>query len=269
MTAHRRATVYTLVLFCLLSVASMSNAQSAAVDVLPAHPLTLLEPIYLIPESPAIVLTAQHFEEVEQWARDFAEWQEWAERWLNRRQPGRWAYLIDRTKKPDPPAWLPDVCELAADDEHLVEGCRLLAAWRDDFIVARNRQTSVAAVTQQEEPTKTGWLQHLHVDGLWSTTQSNMMAFGLFGAHATIDVKGRVQVFAVPGILLMSVPQGFGRRELWPATDWGISYRLFNAGRSVVHFNLVHAWILANRARAINPNMTLAGFSVSFKPRPH
>jgi hypothetical protein len=269
MTAHCRSTLYPLVLLCLLSVASMSSAQPAVTDVLPAAPLTILEPIYLIPESPAITLTAEQLQQVEQWAKDFADWQQWADRWLNRRQPGMWSYLTDRNKKPDPPVWLPDVCDLLGDDEHLAGACRLLPVWRDDPIVARNRQATVAAVTQQEEPKKTSWLQHLHVDGLWSTTQSNMVAFGLFGAHATIDVKGRVQVFAVPGILLMSVPQGLGRRELWPATDWGISYRLFNAGRSTVHFNLVHAWVLANRANALNPNMTLAGFSVSFKPRPH
>jgi len=41
----------------------------------------------------------------------------------------------------------------------------------------------------------------------------------------------RVQVFAAPGIMLTSVPSLYGTRDLMPATDWGMSFRLFNAGR--------------------------------------
>jgi hypothetical protein len=266
MRIHRTGVMCPFVLFSFLFVAP-GFAESATDDRLPARPLPIATPMHLIDELPVLVVTQEQFEELEQWTADFSEWQQWADRWLNRRQPGKWSYIVERQKKPDPPVWLPDFCELLSDDDRLEDGCRLLAAWRDDTIGARNRHTATAARTQQEAPTKTSWLQHLHVDGLWSTTQSSMIAFGLFGAHATVDVKGRVQVFVVPGILLISVPQMYGRRELWPATDWGISYRLFSVGRSTVHFNLVHAWLLSNRANAINPNLTLAGFSVSFKGR--
>jgi len=50
-----------------------------------------------------------------------------------------------------------------------------------------------------------------------------------------------------------------------PATDWGITYRFFNVGRSTVHFNLVQAWVLGNQPGLTgNPNMTLAGLSLTF-----
>src|SRR5262249_19032211 len=101
---------------------------------------------------------------------------------------------------------------------------------------------------------------------LWSTTRSDVSVLGLFGAHVTIPVAGRLQVFVVPGIMLVSIPSAYGNREFSPATDWGVSYRLFAAGPSTVPFNLVHAWMLGSRSNLINSNVTLAGFSVSFRP---
>jgi hypothetical protein len=69
--------------------------------------------------------------------------------------------------------------------------------------------------------------------------------------------------------MLTSVPSIYGTRDLMPATDWGMSFRLFNAGRGTVHFNLVHAWILGHTISPIGSNLTLAGFSVTMRPRPH
>jgi hypothetical protein len=74
-----------------------------------------------------------------------------------------------------------------------------------------------------------------------------------------------MQAFMAPGILLVSVPSVFGTRELSPATDWGVTYRLFNVGRNTVHFNFVHAWMIGNRATLLHSNMNLAGLSVSFR----
>jgi len=213
------------------------------------------------------VLSDERLRELDQWIEAFDEWDRWADRWLNRRQRGRWAYALERGTKPDPPAWLDDACGLIPDDDRFVRACGLLATWREDLSAATTRRSLAAAANQQERPvTKSVWWRHLHVDGMWSTTQSNVTSFGIFGAHMTVDVEGRLQVFATPGILLVSVPGMFGNRELSAATDWGVSYRLFDIRRSTVHFNLVHAWMLSNRANLINPNVTLAGFSVSFLP---
>lgn len=247
--------------------AASASAQASNEDSLPAHP-TPFQLIQLVSVPPVVTLSAEQMQELDQWTRDFAEWQTWSDRWLNRRQSGKWVYAVDRRKKPDPPFWLDDACSLLAGDDQFVRPCELLASWRDDSIAERNRRAATATATQDEEVTKSAWWRHLHVDGLWSTTQSNTAALGLFGVHATIDIVGRVQVFAAPGLLVVSLPGFSGDRSLSPATDWGMTYRLFNVGRSTVHFNLVHAWMLANHASVLDRDVTLAGFSVSFRPRP-
>jgi hypothetical protein len=220
-------------------------------------------------EPHVVVLSPERVREADEWTRAFTAWQEWAEQWMGRRQPGRWAYAVDRMQEPDPPAWLEDACTLLSAERELSTACNLLASWRLEPWEARSRKVAAAAVAQQEAPTKSTWWRHLHLDGLSSTTQSNISAVGLFGAHFTIDVAGRLQLFAAPGILVVSVPNLRGERDLWPATDFGFSYRLFDLGRASIHGNLVHAWMIGNRAALVNPNLVLAGFSITFKPQPH
>jgi hypothetical protein len=254
------------VLFCLLpGLATIAAAQSNEQEPIPVHAMPL-EPLPAS-EPRVIALSQPQIEEVQRWTREYDEWEKWAARWLNRRQPGFWDPALARTKKPDPPIWLEDACELLAEDDQLARPCKLLAAWRDDLVTAKNRQASAAAVVQKEAPTKTSWWRHAHLDAMWSTTQSNVTAFGILGAHLTMEVEGRFQVFVAPGIMLVSVPALSGGRSLQPATDWGVTYRLFNVGRNTVHFNLVHAWLLPNGANLINSQVTLAGFSVSFRPQ--
>jgi len=259
-----RSTVATLVMSWVLGIAPFAAAQSVDTQTLSTRPIPL-EPILLLPEPPYL-LSQQRMLELEEWTRKFDEWEKWADRWLNRRQPGLLANSLERKQKPDPPLWLQSFCDLAAEDEQLARPCQLLGLWREDFTAMRARRAAAALLSQQETPTKGSWWRHVHLDGLWSTTQSNSAVFGLFGAHVTADVEGRVQVFVAPGVMLMSVPGLSGNRELWPATDWGVTYRLFNVGQHTVHLNLVHAWILGSPANLTNPNMTLAGFSVTLRP---
>ena len=264
MRVDRRYTLAAVLCCLFVSVATISAAQSTEQDTGPADPIPLDLP-QLLSEPHVVGLSSEQMQELERWTREFDEWQKWANRWLNRRQPGLWAYALERNKKPDPPVWLEYVCTLPSDDDQLIRACKLLANWRDDLITAKNRQAAAAAVAQREAPTKSMWWRHVHFDALWSTTQSQMTAFGLFGAHLTMEVEGRLQVFVAPGVMLMSVPGLHGNRQLSPATDWGLTYRLFNVGQSAVHFNLVHAWMLT-RVNLVNPQMTLVGLSVSFEP---
>jgi hypothetical protein len=242
-------------------------AQPVDQSFLPSQPITI--DLDHAPNLRVIDLSVPQLEALNEWTRAFADWQEWSDRWLNRRQRGRWVYAVERNRKPDPPSWLDDACVLVPDDPLLVRPCELLRAWREDLATTISHRVAVAAAKHGEAPTKSVWWRHVHVDGLWSTTQSNVTSFGIFGAHLTVDVQGRFQAFAAPGILLVSVPSLLGERQLTAATDWGVSYRLFTAGQSTVHFNLVHAWMLGNRANLLMPNVTLAGFSVSFQPRVH
>jgi hypothetical protein len=249
-----------------LAAGSVCSAQS--MDPLPAEPIPV-QVVGLVVEPSTLILSQEHLQELDQWVTDFVAWQKWADRWLNRRQPGLWSYRIERNEKPDPPVWLSDVCGLLGGDTEFVRPCELLAVWRDDVVVGKTRHVAATGSIQHETQPKTAWWQHLHVDGLWSATQSNLTPFGLFGTHYTINVEGRLQIFAAPGLLLVSVPSLHGNRELLPATDWGISYRLFNVRQHTVHFNLVHAWLLSQRADLINPNLTMVGLSLTLGRRSH
>jgi len=253
-----------VVLICI-GITAIASAQVAEENHLPARSIPI-EFLQLVPEPGVIVLSADQLQQADAWARDFDAWQKWADRWLNRRQPGLLSFSVERSERPDPPPWLADICALLADDDRLAHACALLDDWRQDPLMPKSLHAAAAATTQKEAPTKSVWWKHLHVDGLWSTTQTNTSVFALFGMHATIDVYGRAQIFAAPGILLMSVPSIYGSRELRPATDWGMTYRLFDVRRSTIHFNLVRAWVLGGQSSLLDSNMTLAGFSLSFRP---
>src|SRR5262245_36343874 len=199
-----RGLVWSAVVLICLGVSSISSAQFPEENQLPARPLPV-EFLQLVPEPGVIVLSEEHLQEADAWARDFDAWQRWADRWFNKRQPGFLASSVERSKRPDPPVWLADICVLLADDDRLKHACQLLDQWRQDPLMPKSLQAAAAAPMQKEKPVNSVWWRHLHVDGLWSTTQTNTSVFALFGVHATIDVYGRAQIFAAPGILLMSV----------------------------------------------------------------
>ena len=218
------------------------------------------------PAPKEIVLTLAQIHDAEQWAADFEKWQKSVERWRTLRYPAPWSSFSKRHPKPEPPAWLADACPLLGADPQFTRACELYSRWEEDPLASRTRQNANAAIAQKEKPTNTSWFRHVHLDGLWSTTQSNVSAFGVFGMHVTVPIEGRMQVFLAPGIMLVSVPTFYGTREMRAATDWGITYRLFDAGPSTVHFNLVQAWLLGGTPNVARPRLTLAGLSLSFRP---
>ena len=222
------------------------------------------------PSTPAVSISLEQMQDLQQWTKDFVRWQKAVDHWLTLPRQGSWDRFLSKHRKPDPPAWLDGACVLLADDKDFVEGCGMLERWREDPFTVRSRKAAAATISQHEAPKNSVWWRNVHLDGLWSTTQSNVSVFGLFGMHLTVPVEGRMQIFVTPGILMVSVPTLYNTREVRPATDWGVSYRLFELGQTAtVHFNLVHAWMLQSRANLANPQMTLAGFSLSFKPVHH
>jgi len=223
-----------------------------------------------MPDASVIVLPDAEMRALRAWGHDFADWQTEFERWRRSKLPKdaiSWPRFLERNPKPEPPSWLAGVCPLVEDDAEFAKPCNLLADWRDDPFLTKNRHAAAAALLQQEAPKNSVWWRNLHLDGLWSTTQSNVAALGLFGTHMTVSVEGRFQVFVAPGILLVSVPSFYGTRVLHPATDWGLTYRLFDISRSTVHFNLVHAWMLGSTAQLQDTHLTLAGFSITRRQR--
>ena len=90
----------------------------------------------------------------------------------------------------------------------------------------------------------------------------------------TIHVAHRRQVFVAPGVMLMRVPTPTGEQELQPATDWGVSYKLFNFNlpgvrrQGTLHVNLVRAWVFTRvgRSAETRPSILRGSPSRSTKP---
>src|SRR5262245_17549460 len=208
--------------------------------------------------------------ELERWIRDYRKWQEWRHQWLRKGAISR-----DRKPRPQPPAWLPDECRerIAASEATLNEACELLIDWNDDDDMTADLRYQIALErVQREKPTKTEWWEHVHFDGFWPVMNSESSVLGLVGAHVTVAIEGRFQVFVTPGVMLLSVPAAGGGRELKPATDWGFAYRLFDFRFPLTdrpasfHANFVRAWVLGHVGDIpVNSHVDLAGFSVTFK----
>lgn len=213
--------------------------------------------------------------DLERWMRDYDAWKEWFARWRNRREPGMFRAKA-RRPRPEPPEWLADACFNFAEDDQgsLADGCRAWREWSDgDYATLVIREKIAQARADQEAPQKSIWWEHIHVDALWPMAQSGSSAFGVLGVHATLQVTRRLGVFLAPGTILMRLPTQDGDRVWSAATDWGLSYRMFDfkmpvIGRpSTLHLNVARVWILGATFQPMDKELYLAGFSVSFKPR--
>jgi hypothetical protein len=216
---------------------------------------------------------AQRAREVERWVRDYQKWQEWRHLWLKKGPLG----LDQRKPQPQPPAWLADQCRDFPPPAGTIEAdaCDLLVDVNMDYVAGDLRYQTAKARADREAPRKTSWWEHVHFDAYWPMMRSDASVFGVVGAHATVEIEGRLQVFVTPGVMILSVPTAQGTREWKPATDWGFAYRLFDfrvpgSRRTArLHVNFVRAWILGNVGiDTVNSHMDLAGFSVTFKKPP-
>src|SRR4051794_27432600 len=108
--ARFRVAFFAVVLLQSLLVAPIAAAQPVDQTDLPSRPLVI--DLDRAPNLHVIVLSDERLQELDQWIEAFDEWDRWADRWLNRRQRGKWAYALERGTKPDPPAWLEDACGL-------------------------------------------------------------------------------------------------------------------------------------------------------------
>jgi hypothetical protein len=260
----------TMVAVGLLAAASPGVAQTVEPAPLPTRQLP---PVTGAPVAALRSDDSERRAELQLWIRQFSEWQQWSEQWRGRRQPGWFTGFRDRSQKPAPPSWLPARCEGVFDDQDpLREGCLLLTAWREDGAPAQQiRQVRIAATTDQEEPSKTTWWEHIHTDVMWPALQWQNSIYGVVGTHVATEVGGRLQVFTAPGVMLLSVPGRNGMR-LWKfAANYGIGYRLMNftmpGGRPAeLHLNLAKMWLVSGAADVVTGRtIDLMGFSVTFK----
>jgi hypothetical protein len=61
---------------------------------------------------------------------------------------------------------------------------------------------------------------------MWSTTSTHGRIYGLVGTHLSLVDIGRVQLFGPPGVMLLTVPDGYGGRRVTLGYTWGLSVRL-------------------------------------------
>jgi hypothetical protein len=231
---------------------------------LPARPIALAAGAVDVPDLQVADASARQ-QELERWVAEFTEWQAWAAQWGNRREPGWFSEFRKRREQPAPPAWLSDECAVSVDaTPALAEACVLLAESRG---TPRNPTKLVAAT---EQPEKTIWWEHLHLDVGWPAMQSGVSLLGVVGMHVTTTVHGRLEIFIAPGAMLMNVPTADGSRAWKLATNYGIAYRLgaFRVPgdrQALLHINLAKAWLLSSAPDVLSRSTDLVGFSMTFK----
>jgi hypothetical protein len=252
---------------CFVFAAASSHAQDGAA-LLPSRPLVS------VAVQPLSETTEERVRIVQSWARAYADWERWDAQWRSRREPG-WLSTRSRHEAPDPPAWLPDMCaSTLPDGGPMVAGCAALRRWENDAAAVTMSQQIAQVRTAREQPEKTLWWQHIHLDALWPVTRAGSSAFGVAGVHATMKVTDRMSVFLAPGAMLMRLPGLNGESEWTTATDWGFSYRMFDFRlpgwhRPVsAHMNIARVWLLGGSSIHMPGEIYLAGLSLTFKSTP-
>lgn len=229
--------------------------------------------------------TAQQQKELATWLADMRKWRHFEKRWHNEPAHGVSGRIVDRMPQPQAPEWVTRVCAtLSPRDTALAPGqigaaCRLLAGLTEDPVAAEIALQTQAAQADKERPTKGTFFSRIHLDGLWSTTSSDVRYYGLIGTHISLVDIGRVQFFGPPGVILLSIPDGYGSRTLRPGYTWGMSVRLTDfhfpgsgIGKNATLFlNITKCWTVGQGSIA-QPNMSgfdIAGFSIAARKRRH
>jgi hypothetical protein len=265
----RRSTLM-LSLCVLLLPAIPSRAQDVA--PLPSTPIVL--------SPPPDVLTPTERRELEVWLSEMRKWQRTDKRWHNEPAHDPFGRIIKRPVRPDAPPWLDARCSAIAPGEMktlpgpLGDACRTLATLAEDVASDTLRATTAAARTAAEKVVKDSFMTRVHLDGLWTTTSTDVRMYGLVGSHISLVDVGRVQFFGPPGVIVLSVPTSRGTRELRAGYTWGISVRLtdvrlFAPSKNLTLFlTVTKVWVMGGPVDRLAPGgFDIAGFSLA--PRKH
>jgi hypothetical protein len=150
----------------------------------------------------------------------------------------------------------------------------MLASLLADQEAEAIRQHTQAVRADKEKVVKTSFLSRLHLDGLWTTTSSDVRYYGLVGSHISLVDVGRVQFFGPPGILLLRMPTGNGTHQIRVGYTWGMSVRLTDLRllaptKNVTLFlSVTKCWTVGSSTDRLRPGgFDIAGFSIA--PRKH
>jgi hypothetical protein len=254
------------VAFCAVLAALPARAQSPG-------PLAST-PIVLPP--PPDELTGEQALELGSWVSAMQDWQRFVKKWHNESAHDAFGRIVARKPRPEPPAWLEARCAVlpgtfvAEPHDDLARGCRLFAGLEADLPAEAMRASTLAARADHERLEKNSFFSRVHLDGLWTTTSTDARLYGLIGSHISLVDVGRVQFFGPPGVIVVSVPNGFGARQLRVGYTWGMSVRLadvrvFGSSKNMTLFlSMTKCWLVGSRMDGLQVGgFDLAGFSLA------
>jgi hypothetical protein len=265
----RRLSLSTL-LVCLVAAAPPARAQD--VRPLPSTPIRL-------PAAPD-TLTAEERRALDAWVDAMRKWQRMDKRWHNEPAHDIFGRFVDRQPKPPPPEWLEARCAalgaaVSTAAAPLDKACGIVAGLDEDATAKAMRTATAAARLAHEKTAKNMFLTRVHIDGLWTSTASDVRLYGLVGSHISLVDVGRVQFFGPPGVILVSVPDASGERRIRAGYSWGMSIRLgevrlFAPTNNLTLFlTISKVWVPGGTAfdRLQAGGFDVAGFSLA--PRKH
>jgi hypothetical protein len=259
-----------LAIFCsaLLGLSTTAAARQLAASDGPPPPATF-EIVPLTPDQEAQLTT---------WLTAVKKWQEYDEKWRNRPVHDGWGRIAERRPSPAAPGWLPVYCAsvaaagLAGFEERTEIACRVLDDPRASFAAVPPPMT--ARLDAEKPPPHSSFLTRLHFDGMWSTTSTNGRLYGIVGTHMSLVDIGRIQLFGPPGVMLLTVPDGYGGRRVALGYTWGLSIRLGDVRMGAptknmtVFLNISKVFLgSADAAAGSSRGYDIVGFSIAPRKR--
>jgi hypothetical protein len=176
-----------------------------------------------------VPLTPDQDAQLTTWLAAVKKWQQYDEKWRNRPARDGWGRIAERRPSPTAPDWLAPYCASVAAagltglEERTEIACRVVADPRASFAAV---PPPLTARLDQEKPSHSSFFSRLHFDGMWSTTSTNGRLYGIVGTHMSLVDIGRIQIFGPPGVMLLTIPDGYGGRRVAIGYTWGLSIRL-------------------------------------------
>src|SRR5262245_57749325 len=218
--------------------------------------------------------------ELDAWLDVMRKWQRMDKRWHNEPAHDAFGRIRERAPMPEAPDWLEARCATLGPvitlnrSDPLAVACRILAGVEGDPTAEAIRASTAAARADHEKVVKNSFLTRVHIDGLWTTTSTDYRMYGIVGSHISLVDVGRVQFFGPPGVILLSVPDGSGSREIKAGYTVGFRVRA-GAARLCPHSKthtrvlaMTKVWVTAGTFGELGSGgFDIAGFSLA--PRRH
>src|SRR3954468_12750524 len=260
-------------------VISLCGVLITAAPVRAQDPAPLPARAVLLPPPPDTLTVAER-SELDAWLGARRKWQQRDKRWHNEPVHDALGHIRARTPQPDPPLWLEGRCAafgpgaVPTRPGPLGGACRLLAGLAEDPVADAIRAATAARRAGGETVVKNSFLTRVHIDGLWTSTSTDVRMYGLFGSHISLVDVGRVQFFGPPGVIVLSLPDGRGSRELKAGYTWGMSVRLMDvrlfapSSNLTLFLTMTKVWMTGGGYdRLASGGLDIAGFSLAQRKR--